>query len=305
MNNAPSSAPHAAQRALVLGGGGATGNAWLIGTVAGLADAGLDVTTADLTIGTSAGATAAAQLAGASAADLLAATISAVPAGRNGPARSAVGRTANRQVSSHLERFTATIAASTNLGDMRRRTGAVALEGDAVSDDAWQKQWRATVGSRLPGEHWPERRVLITAVDAGTGEPVAFDRESGVELVDAVAASCAGGGISYRIDGRRYIDGGYRSNPDNVDLAAGCGRVLVLSPLSGRSLYPREWGTHLADQVRELRSAGSRVETVFPEPGSEHLFGAKAMDLSLRPAAAQVGFDQGRALAGPLAAFWG
>ena len=43
------------ERALVLGGGGSTGNAWLIGIVAGLSDAGLDVTAADLTIGTSAG----------------------------------------------------------------------------------------------------------------------------------------------------------------------------------------------------------------------------------------------------------
>jgi hypothetical protein len=45
--------PAAGERALVLGGGGSTGNAWLIGVIAGLFDAGLDVTTADLTIGTS------------------------------------------------------------------------------------------------------------------------------------------------------------------------------------------------------------------------------------------------------------
>ena len=36
--------PAAGERALVLGGGGSTGNAWLIGVVAGLLDAGLDVT---------------------------------------------------------------------------------------------------------------------------------------------------------------------------------------------------------------------------------------------------------------------
>lgn len=52
-------------RALVLGGGGSTGNAWLVGVAAGLAEAGTDVTTADLTIGTSAGSTAAAHLVGA------------------------------------------------------------------------------------------------------------------------------------------------------------------------------------------------------------------------------------------------
>lgn len=51
-------------RALVLGGGGSTGNAWLVGVAAGLAEAGTDVTTADLTIGTSAGSTAAAHLVG-------------------------------------------------------------------------------------------------------------------------------------------------------------------------------------------------------------------------------------------------
>ena len=43
------------ERALVLGGGGSAGNAWLIGVIAGLFDAGLDVTEADLIIGTSAG----------------------------------------------------------------------------------------------------------------------------------------------------------------------------------------------------------------------------------------------------------
>ena len=50
------------ERALVLGGGGATGNAWLIGVIAGLADAGIDVTAPDLIVGTSAGSTAAVQL---------------------------------------------------------------------------------------------------------------------------------------------------------------------------------------------------------------------------------------------------
>ena len=53
----------AGERALVLGGGGSAGNnAWLIGVIAGLFDAGLDVTEADLIIGTSAGSTAAAQI---------------------------------------------------------------------------------------------------------------------------------------------------------------------------------------------------------------------------------------------------
>ena len=75
----------AGERALVLGGGGSTGNAWLIGVIAGLFEAGLDVTTADLIIGTSAGSTAAAQVTGARPTELLAAILAAAPQQRTGP----------------------------------------------------------------------------------------------------------------------------------------------------------------------------------------------------------------------------
>jgi NTE family protein len=60
----------------------------------------------------------------------------------------------------------------------------------------------------------------------------------------------------------------------------------------------------LATQVDELRAHGSRVETIFPDGTSEHMFGANAMDPSLRPPAARAGYDQGRAIAGPLTEFW-
>ena len=186
---------------------------------------------------------------------------------------------------------------------MRRRMGAAALDMDAASDGSWQTQWRATVAARLPSQRWPQRTVLITAVDAHTGEPVVFDRHSGVDLVDAVAASCAGG-LPYRIGGSRYIDGGYRSNADNADLAAGYARVLVLSPFGGRSRTPVHWGLHLATQVDELRARGSKVDTIFPGSDSEHMFGANAMDPSLRPAAAQAGYDQGSGLAEQLTGSW-
>lgn len=291
------------ERALVLGGGGSTGNAWLIGVIAGLFDAGLDVTTADLTIGTSAGSTAAAQMAGATPTELLAAILAAAPQQRTGPVGSDRGRVPIRPVADHLERISKIIASAEDAADMRRRMGAAALDMDAASDGSWQSQWRATVASRLPSQRWPQRTVLITAVDAQTGEPVVFDRHSGVDLADAVAASCASG-LPYRIGGNPYIDGGYRRSSENADLAAGYARVLVLSPFGGRTLAPLEWGMHLAAQVDELRARGSRVETIFPDSSSEHMFGVNAMDLSLRPPAARAGYDQGRALAGQLADFW-
>ena len=292
----------ARERALVLGGGGSTGNAWLIGVVAGLFDAGLDLTEADLVIGTSAGSTAAAQIAGAAPTELLTAILAAAPRERTGPVGFDGGRVPLSPVASHMERTSKIIAAAEDAADMRRRMGAAALAMDAASDGSTQTRWRATVAARLPSQRWPERTVLVTAVDARTGEPVVFDRHSGVDVVDAVAASCASG-FAYRIGDDGYIDGGYRRN-ENADLAAGYGRVLVLSPFGGRTRMPLKWGMHLGAQVDELRARGSSVETIFPDGNSEHMFGANAMDLSLRPPAAQAGYDQGRALAEPLADFW-
>lgn len=289
--------------ALVLGGGGSTGNAWLIGVLAGLFEAGVDVTDADLTIGTSAGSTAAAQVAGATPTELLAAMLDAEPRSGTGQGGPDPARDAVRSTTAHLERMRALIDSARDQAELRRTVGARALELEAMSDGERRDQWRATVASRLPSRQWPRRRLLITAVDAETGEPAAFDRDSGVDLVDAVAASCSSG-AAYRIGDRAYIDGGYRSNAENADLATGYARVLVLSPFGGRSLVPVSWGTHLATQLDELRARGSGVEAIFPDGEIEHMFGANAMDPSLRPPAARAGYDQGRALAERIAEFW-
>jgi NTE family protein len=294
------------ERALVLGGGGAAGNAWLIGVIAGLFDAGLDVTEADLIIGTSAGSTAAAQITSASPTQLLAHILSAGPRQRTGPVGSDAGRVPVGPVADHMRRTNEIIAAAEGAADMRRRLGAAALEMDAASDGSGQARWRATVAARLPSQRWPERTVQIVAVDAHSGAPVVFDRHSGVDLVDAIAASCANGfGVPpYGIGDKRYIDGGYRRSSENADLAGGYRRVLVLSPLGGRTRAPLDWGMQLAVQVDELRARGSRVETVLPDSDSRKAFGSDLTDLSTRPPAARAGYDQGRALAEQLTEFW-
>ena len=290
-------------RALVLGGGGSAGNAWLIGVIAGILDGGLDVTEADLIIGTSAGSTAAAQITGASPTQLLADILSAAPPQRTGPVRSDRRGGTPRPSGDYLERTGRIIAAATDPADMRRRMGAAALELDAASDGSWSTRWRSTVATRLPRQEWPAHTVVITAVDARTGEPAVFDRHGGVDLVDAVAASCASG-TPYRIGDSRYIDGGYRRN-ENADLAAGYGRVLVLSPLGGRTRHPVSWGMQLAAQVDELRAGGSAVETILPDSNSLAAFGTDLMDLSTRAPAGRAGYEQGRARTVELSAFWG
>lgn len=297
-HHSSSEADHASttpRRALVLGGAGSAGNAWLIGLIAGLQEAGVDLTTADLTIGTSAGATTAAQITAASPSALLDAILTA-------PAASA-RRSRPPGAPDPLAARDAIIAASADPADMRRRLGAAALAEDASRGAEHTPRWRALVASRLPRPEWPAQRVVITAVDARTGDPVLLDRGSGVELVDAVAASCSSG-IAYRIGEDRLIDGGFRTNSVNADLAAGAERALVLSPFGDRSRVPREWAQDLPAQIAALRAAGTVVETVFPGPEALDAFGDDVMSPAARLPAAVAGRGQGRALAPRLREFW-
>ena len=154
--------------------------------------------------------------------------------------------------------------------------------------------------------------MIVVAVNAHTGELAAFDRGSGVELVDAVTASCALPGLvpTVSINGTRYIDGGVRSL-DNADLASGYANVVVLSPLGGRGgtppqrgadpagqfeglRRPPEWGTDLASQVEALRKQGSRVEVITPDADSRAAFGTNLTDPATRIPAARAGFAQGK-----------
>ena len=296
-------AVNAHRRALVLAGGGAAGHAWELGLIAGLSDAGVDMTGADLIIGTSAGSTVAAQItSGLRPAELYAAVLAEAPQPQARVHASDRGRAASSSRPNYLEWSTRVIGSAEDASDMRRRMGAAALEMD-TSDGLNATRWRDIVAARLPSPHWPQQLVLIAAVDARTGEPVVFDRHSGIDLVDAVAASTSAM-TAYRVGPNRYINGGYRRS-ENADLAAGCGQVLVLSPFGGRSRMPPEWGMALATQVDELRAGGSRVETVFPDGGAGDVFDANALDPATRRPAARGGYDQGQALAERLAEFWG
>ena len=88
------------KRALVLAGGGAAGNAWELGLIAGLSHAGVDVTEADLIIGTSAGSTVAAQItSGTGPAELYAAILAEAPQPQLQPREAGSDRGRARKVS--------------------------------------------------------------------------------------------------------------------------------------------------------------------------------------------------------------
>ena len=290
--------------ALVLGGGGAAGQAWQIGIIAGLAEAGLDMTeAADLVIGTSSGATAAAQVrSGIPPAELLASVLSPPmqPVGQNRRERPPA-----LPMTTVFERMRSISAAATSAVDLQRAMGAFGLECDSILGPT-AGQHRAVVAARLPRHEWPDRPIIVVAVNAHTGELATFDRDSGVELVDAVTAGTAlpGSSPTISINGTHYINGGVRS-PENADLASGYANVVVLSPFGGRSgtlpegqfeglRRPPEWGMDLEGQVEALRKQGSRVEVITPGADSRAAMGTNQMDPATRIPAARAGFAQGK-----------
>ena len=114
-------------------------------------------------------------------------------------------------------------------------------------------------------------------------------------LVDAVVASCAVPGVwpPATIDGRRYVDGGARSN-DNADLASGATRVLVVAPMGTTPLIPGL--PTLADAVADLQAGGAEVAIVEPDQASVAAIGTSPLDPSTRTPAVEAGRAQGRAL---------
>ncbi|GAA2499969.1 patatin-like phospholipase family protein [Winogradskya humida] len=205
------------KRAVVLGGGGVTGVAWTMGMVYGLGERGLDLTTADLFVGTSAGSVVAAQL------------TSGTPVGEL-YAHELADTTGDRNAVINTRVLAGFVIASLWPGDDakgRAWLGRAALKKQTVPES----ERRAAIAMRVKGDAWPETLLKVPAVDAETGAVRVFDRDSGVSLIDAVAASCAVPLVwpPMTVDGRRYVDGGVRSVA-NVDLADGYERVVVIAP---------------------------------------------------------------------------
>jgi NTE family protein len=273
-------------RALVLGGGGVTGIAWETGLLAGLAEAGIDLTPADLVVGTSAGSIVGAQiLSGMSLKDLY-----------NRQLAEPTGEIAVKMGTTTLLRFAAAMLWPGSEPQGRARLGRAALRARSVPE----AERLAVIRQLLPADTWPERRLLVTAVDAETGETRVFDRDSGVTLLQAVAASCAVPLVwpPISIDGRRYVDGGVRSIT-NADLAVGCDRVVVVAPAT----FTLRRSGRIENQLASL-GAGIRSVVISPDSEARQAIGGNVLDPAHRVASARAGHAQSAAVAESVAAVW-
>lgn len=265
--------------ALVLGGGGLTGIGWETGILYGLARAGVDLFRADLVVGTSAGSVVGAQL----ASGLL--TPQELYERQLGDT---AGEAAARIGAGVIARYAVAMARSRDAAAYRRRVGAMALAAD-TTDEA---ERRAVLEARLVSHEWPERRLVVTAVDALSGELAAFERDGDAGLVEAVSASCAVPGVwpPVTIGGRRFVDGGVRS-ATNADLAAGYRRVVIIAPIAmGSGKVPAP-----SAQAARLRADGARVLLITPSPEARKTFGRNVLDPARRDPAARAGLAQAAA----------
>ena len=212
------------KRALVLAGGGLAGIAWETGILRGIEDESAETARtlldSDVLLGTSAGSAVAAQLGSGLSLDEL-------------YERQIAGESKEIDPGVDIDDITALFLEALSdpgatTAQKLQRIGAVARSTATVSEAVR----REVIAQRLPSHDWPDRELRITAIDIGTGELVGFDRASGVDLVDAVAASCAvpGAWPPVTIGERRYMDGGVGSTM-NLRLAADCDAVVVLVPV--------------------------------------------------------------------------
>ena len=263
--------------ALVLAGGGVTGVAWETGVLLGLRDAGHDIiSNLDLVVGTSAGSTVGAQiLSGTDLTDLYAGQIAEK----------------HNEISPQLDLDAlATIFGELALGgtttdEQRIRIGELAL-GAATVDESTR---RAVIEKRLPSHDWPTTPLVLTTIDALTGEFVTWTKDSGVSLVDAVTSSCAVPSVwpCVTIKGRRYYDGGLR-NSANAYLVEGHTDVIVIAPMTGGP------SPIVNAELDELKASGSTVRMIVADAEAIEAMGPNSLDPRFRRAAAEHGRRQGR-----------
>ena len=286
-------------KALVLGGGGPVGVAWEAGLLAGLAEAGVDLSGADRIVGTSAGSIVGARLArGDAPADLF--TASAAVSSPEGGAP-AVDAEALMAIGSAI--FEGITGARPH-EEIVRELGQKALAADTITEE----EFATVVGPSL-GPDWPDRDFACTAYDVDSGAFVAWDAASGAPFDRAVTSSCAVPGIfpPITIGGRRYMDGGVISGT-NAGLAEGHDQVVIVSVISRVVPGAEEFLRGPLDlEINALRAAGAEVELIEFDDASQAAAGGNLMAFTpdVVEAVGAAGVAQGRAEAERIGALWG
>ena len=274
------------RRALVLGGGGITAIAWEFGLLRGLVNAGIHLDDADEVIGTSAGSVVGAHLlSGNDDGDIEAYKRLEDPELGGSFTLPGMLRSAPRvmRARGHLAR--------------RRQVGAAAIA--AVPGGGEERV--ALLRRHLDIDGWPPGRLRITAMNVRTGRVEVFDKDSAVDVVRAIAASCAVPFVwpAVDINGTPYLDGGVRS-PTNADLVEqpSATSVLALVPLQ----LPLARHQSITAELR--RAAVARSLILKPDANAQAAIGRRILDPRRAEASFIAGVNQGEIVARQVHGFW-
>ncbi|MEU9190513.1 patatin-like phospholipase family protein [Streptomyces sp. NPDC048484] len=168
-------------RALVLGGGGAVGVGWQTGLLAGLREAGVDMTGTEAVVGTSAGALAGALL--SSGRDVTDALTALAALGQS------IDRHALAAGSETFQGARRQASLDTDPQQALKAIGRAAREAKTLDEDVYLRLF-----GTLDDAVWPTG-FRCTAVDIATGDLVVWDQNSDVPLLHAVASSCVVPGL--------------------------------------------------------------------------------------------------------------
>jgi NTE family protein len=276
-------------KALVLGGGGIAGIGWETGILFGLAERGVDVTGADVIVGTSAGSVVAAQVS------------SGTPLGELHdrivfPQGESTELPAELDINKLVADWGGLLNAAGPGKELRAAIGRYALAAPTVPE----RTRRDVIAARLASHDWPDRDIRIVAVDAASGDERMFTSADGVELVDAVAASCAVPGIwpAMTVDGRRYIDGGVRSST-NADLVADYDVVLIVAPVPDLMTVDPA-----IDKATKKLEKSKRTLVIRPDEASVAAIGFNPLDPATGKPSAQAGRAQAESEVDAVRAVW-
>jgi NTE family protein len=305
------SADFAAPHALVLGGGGILGEAWMTAVLAGLEQgSGFDPRGCERYVGTSAGSIVAAHLVAGEAPRSRLRDLPEQPpiADRSAGGPALVAGQAARAAVEAAELVAAPLAAAalrvTSAGGALARR--LALSRVAPGRRSLASLARAIERTRVRFDG----RLLISAVDLGNGRRVMFGGRGAppASVAEAVEASCSIPGFFQPvvIGDRTYVDGGVWS-PTNMDvLRLDPGkRVLCLNPTASigaarsapLAAYARASRSIAALEALALRRRRTTVTTVAPDGASAAAIGGNLMEPSRRDDVIEAGFAQGLTLA--------
>lgn len=237
--------------ALALSGGGHYGIAFHIGYLKGLFDKGIDLRTVDYIIGTSAGSQVSTTISSMIDWDTIWQEQIIEKVNETTPISDKEMGELFQEFDQLAKESKSTKAWVDGMGEISKNTQP------NVSLDARRDMIRNRLGS-VPLE-WNDK-LNIVATELETSERKVFNAQSGVALIDALAASSALQGVwqPIPINGYHYYDGGSYSmeNPDVVDDAV---KVIVLT-----TNLPIETPYALDQLVEQMKADGKDVYVVKP-----------------------------------------